>query len=165
MSVIIAKSVKLTRRVYLLLLVAGISASASVIAYATVSQVFPVVTVPSLTFATHQNCSTPSVQNAPPAGAGTQITNCLSGTSQVAAFTVNRDGSSTPTFSITHDSGILTTSLGIAADGTGCGSNVTPLASGTAVSFSGAGAYIYCLAYTASSAGGTINQFTVNWST
>ena len=155
---------KITRRVYLLLVVAGISASVSVIAYATVSQVFPAVTVPSLTFATHQNCSTLNVQNAPPAGAGTLITNCLSGTSQVAAFTVNRDGSSTPTFSITHDSGILTTSLGIAADGTGCGSTVTPLASGTGVSFSGAASYIYCLAYTASNAGGTINQFTVNWS-
>ena len=155
---------KLTRRVYLLLLVAGISASASLIVYATVSQVFPAVTVPSLTFATHQNCSTLNVQNAAAAGAGTLITNCLSGASQVAAFTVNRDGSSTPTFTITTSGGILTTQLGIAADGTGCGSTVTPLASGTGVSFSGAASYIYCLAYTASNAGGTINQFTVNWS-
>jgi len=155
---------RLSRRAYVLLVLVGVSASLSVVVYATVTQIFPAVIVPSLTFSTHQNCSTLNVQNAPAAGAGTMIANCLSGTSQVAAFTVNRDGSSTPTFSITHDTGILTTSLGIAADGTGCGSTITPLTSGTAVSFSGAASYIYCLTYTATNTGGTINQFNVNWS-
>ncbi len=155
---------KLSRRVYLLLVVACISASVSVIVYATVSQVFPAVTVPTLTFATHQNCATLNIQNTPPAGTGTLIANCVSGTSTVAAFTVNRDGSSTPTFTIVKSSGILTAELGIAADGSGCGATITPLVSGTAVSFSAAGAYIYCLTYTASNTGGTINQFTVAWS-
>src|SRR5438034_1204713 len=155
---------KLSRRAYLLLVIACISASVSVIVYATVSQVFPAVTVPSVTFATQQNCATLNIQNPPPAAAGTLIANCLSGTSTVAAFKVTRDGSSTPTFAITKTSGILTTQLGIAADGTGCGSAITLIFSGTAVSFSSAGAYIYCLAYTASNTGGTINQFTVAWS-
>ena len=155
---------RLSRRAYVLLVLVGVSASLSVVVYATVSQLFPAVTVPSLTFATHQNCSNLNVQNAPAPGAGTLIANCLSGTSQVAAFTVNRDGSSTPTFSITQGSGILTTSLGIAADGSGCGSIITTLTSGTAVSFSGAASYIYCLTYTATNTGGTINQFNVNWS-
>jgi len=155
---------KLSRRVYLLFVVAAITASVSVIVYATVSQVFPAVTVPPLTFATQQNCATLNIQNPPTAAAGTLIANCLSGTSTVAAFKVTRDGSSTPTFTIVTSAGILTHTLGIAADGTGCGSTITPLVSGTAVSFSAAGAYIYCLTYTASNTGGTINQFTVAWS-
>ncbi len=156
---------RLSRRAYLLLVVVGLSASLSVAVYASVSQIFPAVTVPPLVFATQQNCSNLHIQNSPSAGAGTLIANCMSGTSTIAAFTVNRDGSSTPTFSITHNSGILTEPvLGIAADGTGCGGTINPLTSGTAVSFSGAGAFIYCLTYTASSSGGTINQFTVSWS-
>src|SRR6266705_601328 len=155
---------RLSRRAYVLLILVGVSASLSVVVYATVSQLFPAVTVPSLTFATHQNCSTLNVQNAPAPGACTMIANCLSGPSQVAAFTVNRDGASTPTFSIAHDSGIVTTSLGIATDGTGCGSTITILTSGTAVSFTGAASYIYCLTYTATNAGGTISQFSINWS-
>ena len=155
---------KLSRRAYLLLVIACISASLSVIVYATVSQVFPAVTVPSVTFATQQNCATLNIQNPPTAAAGTLIANCLSGTSTVAAFKVTRDRSSTPTFTIVTSAGILTHTLGIAADGTGCGSTITPLVSGTAVSFNAAGAYIYCLTYTASNTGGTINQFTVAWS-
>jgi hypothetical protein len=129
---------RLSRRAYVLLVLVGVSASLSVVVYATVSQLFPAVTVPSLTFATHQNCPTLNVQNAPAPGAGTMIANCLSGTSQVAA--------------------------GIAADGSGCGSIITTLTSGTAVSFSGAASYIYCLTYTAANTGGAINQFQVNWS-
>jgi len=155
---------KLSRRVYLLFVVAAITASVSVVVYATVSQVFPAVTVPPLTFATQQNCPTLNIQNVPSASAGTLIANCLSGTTTVAAFKVTRDGSSTPTFTIATSAGILTHTLGIAADGTGCGSAITPLVSGTAVPFSAAGAYIYCLTYTASNTGGTISQFTVAWS-
>src|SRR2546428_10177791 len=124
---------RLSRRAYVLLVLVGVSASLSVVVYATVTQIFPAVIVPSLTFSTHQNCSTLNVQNAPAAGAGTMIANCLSGTSQVAALPGNRDGGRTPTFSITHDTGILPTSLGIAADGTGSGSTIMTLTSGTAV--------------------------------
>src|SRR2546425_2960674 len=124
---------RLSRRAYVLLVLVGVSASLSVVVYATVTQIFPAVIVPSLTFSTHQNCSTLNVQNAPAAGAGTMIANCLSGTSQVAAFTVNRDGGRTPTFFITHDTGILTTSLGIAAGGNRCRSPITPFTLGTTV--------------------------------
>ena len=99
---------KLSRRVYLLLVVAAITASVSVVVYATVSQVFPAVTVPPLTFATQQNCPTLNIQNVPSASAGTLIANCLSGTTTVAAFKVTRDGSSTPTFTIVTSAGILT---------------------------------------------------------
>ena len=157
---------RLSRRVYLSLVLVGVSAILSVIVYATVSQMFPAVTVPPLTFATTQNCSTLHLQNAPTAGLGTMIANCMSGTSTVAAFTVNRDGSSTPTFTITASSGITQTSLGIDADGSGCApaTSITTLTSGIAVSFTGAASYIYCLTYTATNTGGTISQFTVNWS-
>src|SRR3989442_14202653 len=117
---------RLSRRAYVLLVLVGVSASLSVVVYATVTQIFPAVIVPSLTFSTHQNCSTLNVQNAPAAGGGTMNANRLSGTSQVTAFTGNRDGDSIPKFSLTHDTGILTTSLRIAADVTRCATTITP---------------------------------------
>src|SRR3989442_7664921 len=102
---------RLSRRAYVLLVLVGVSASLSVVVYATVTQIFPAVIVPSLTFSTHQNCSTLNVQNAPAAGAGTMIAHCLSGTSPGAALTVDRDWGSTSTVFITHDNWIPTTLL------------------------------------------------------
>src|SRR2546426_4790934 len=99
---------RLSRRAYVLLVLVGVSASLSVVVYATVTQIFPAVIVPSLTFSTHQNCSTLNVQNAPAAGGGTMIPNRLSGTSPGAAFTGNHEWSRTSTFSITHHTRLLT---------------------------------------------------------
>jgi hypothetical protein len=152
---------RLTRRAYLLIGLVAVAASVSVIVYAAVSQSFPATTVPALGFATTQNCSSVTDQTSPiPPSSGTLIFNC----SGVAAFSVNRDGASTPTYTITTTAGILTTALAIAPDGSGCtGSGVTPLTSGTAVNFAGSGAWIYCLSYTANTSGGTINPFSVSW--
>src|SRR2546427_12790970 len=106
---------RLSRRAYVLLVLVGVSASLSVVVYATVTQIFPAVIVPSLTFSTHQNCSTLNVQNAPAAGARTKNANWLSRTSPVAPFTVKRDGGRTPPISLTPDTRIPTTSPGIPA--------------------------------------------------
>ena len=155
---------KLSRQTRLLLIVAGIIATVSVAVYASVSQISPAITVPSVVFATKQNCATISWPSTVPPTSGTLVGNCLSGTNQIPAFTVNRDGSSTPTFSITSSPGILTVSLGIAPDGSGCGSGIQTITSGTPVSFTGQSGWIYCITYTASPSGGTINQFSISWS-
>lgn len=154
---------KLSRRVSLLLIIVAVFASVSLIVYATVSQTFPAVTVPATVFATHANCTTVHIQGTVTSPNGTLIGNCLSGINTVAAFTVNRDGSSTPTFTITTSGGILTTKLGIDADGSGCSGLITSLTSGTTHSFAAPGAWIYCLSYTASVSGGTINSFSISW--
>jgi hypothetical protein len=156
---------KLSRRAYLLIGLVAVAASVSVIVYAAVSQTFPATTIPPLNFATTQNCSGVIDESTPAATSGTLIFNCASSTSSggIAAFTVNRDGSSTPTYTITSSGGILTTSLAIAPDGSGCTSGMVALTSGTAVSFTASGAWIYCLSYTANSSGGTINSFSVSW--
>lgn len=158
-----ANCVKLSRRASLLLVIIAVLASVSIIVYATVSQTFPAVTVPALVFATHADCTTIHIQGTVTSPNGTLIGNCLSGTGTIAAFTVNRDGTSTPTFTITTSLG-MTTKLGIDVDGSGCGGVIRPLTSGVAVTFTGAGAWIYCLSYTSTSAGGTINSFNVAWS-
>lgn len=159
-----ASRVKLSRRASFLLVIVAVFASVSLIVYATVSQTFPAVTVPATVFATHANCTTIHIQGTVTSPNGTLIGNCLSGTNTVAAFTVNRDGTSTPTFTITTSGGILTTKLGIDADGSGCGGVITPVTTLVPVTFTGAGSWIYCLTYTSTAAGGTINSFGIGWS-
>src|SRR2546428_7797018 len=104
---------RLSRRAYVLLVLVGVSASLSVVVYATVTQIFPAVIVPSLTFSTHQNCSTLNVQHAPAAGAGTKIAHTLSGTLPPAASPLDREGGTTPTVSIPPNTSNRTTSRGI----------------------------------------------------
>src|SRR2546425_13320812 len=115
---------RLSRRAYVLLVLVGVSASLSVVVYATVTQIFPAVIVPSLTFSTHQNCSTLNVQNAPAAGVVTMIADCLLRTSHVDVFSVDRDGRAAPPFSVTHDTRIPSPALGTAPDGPGVGAPV-----------------------------------------
>ncbi len=154
-----------SRRALLLFGLVAIAATVSAIVYANISQSFPAVTIPALTFATTQNCSTLTDESTPTPTTGTLIFNCASPSSPggIASFSVNRNGTSTPTFTITTTGGVLTNSLGIAADGSGCTSTITTLTSGTSVHFSAAGAWIYCLSYTATVAGGSINPFGVSW--
>ncbi|MBO0888891.1 hypothetical protein J2P12_07305, partial [Candidatus Bathyarchaeota archaeon] len=146
---------KLSRRTYLLLIISGVAATISVAVYASVSQISPAIIVPSIVFATKSNCSTITWPSTVPPTSGTLVGNCVNGNNQIPAFTVNRDGSSTPTFSLPSDTGILTLSLGIAPDGSGCGSGIRAITSGTPVSFTSQSGWIYCLTYTASPSGGT----------
>lgn len=155
--------VKFSRRVTVLLALIALVASISAIVYASFVQTFPAVTVAPVVFATHANCTTVHIQGTPPSPNGTVIGNCLSGTAPVAAFNVNRDGTSTPTFTITNGVGILGSKLGIDSDGSGCGGTITPLTSGSAVTFAAAGGWIYCLSYNSTVTGGTINSFSVSW--
>ena len=154
---------RFSRRVTVLLAAIALVASISAIVYASFIQTFPAVTIAAVVFATHSNCTTVHIQGTPPSPNGTVIGNCLNGTAPIAAFNVNRDGTSTPTFTITNGPGIIASKLGIDSDGSGCGGTITALTSGSPVTFSAAGGWIYCLSYNSTVSGGTINTFSVSW--
>src|ERR1700756_3623870 len=134
---------KLSRGAYTLIGLLAAAATLGVAVYAAISQTFPATTIPPLNFTVTANCGSLTDESTPAPTTGTLIFNCASGsTGGVAAFTVNRDGTSTPTYTISTTGGTLTTSLSIAPDGSGCTSSVTTLTTGTTVHFSGSGAWI-----------------------
>src|SRR3989442_4086607 len=104
---------RLSRRAYVLLVLVGVSASLSVVVYATVTQIFPAVIVPSLTFSTHQNCSTLNVQNAPAAGDRKNIRQFLLRTFPTSPFTGETVGGKKPNILLTPSITSPSPSLGI----------------------------------------------------
>lgn len=150
-------NVKKSRVPILTILVIMITAIAGVAAALT--QTFPVSpTIPQTVAVTTAGCASISYPATMPPGPAIVVVGC--GTGPSVAFSATPGGPDTPTFTF-PTTGIVPTALGISTTVGGCGTPI-PLTSGTTISL-GQTSYYYCVSYP-SSAGGTINSFSISWS-